>query len=162
MALIIVEGPDAVGKTTLINQLASELNLPIVKSYKPTSRSDIYAFSNWANACPRTPICDRHAAISDLVYGPIIRGATPSSLSLAQATIRNNYLIHVNPGKDIALKHLQDQKQMDGVIETYSQLYDGYEKLMEQLTPDFIYNWTNPRAFNVLVNNLVHFLERSK
>ena len=83
-------------------------------------------------------------------------------MSMAQSITRNNFLVYANPGKDTAIKHLADQDQMDGVIESYSHLYDEYEKLMEQLNPDFIYNWTNPRAFDVLVHNLIPFLERSK
>jgi hypothetical protein len=98
--MIIVEGMDNTGKTTLIETLAKHFNLPTVKSYRPFTREDIYALHSWISAAPQTVITDRHPSISDLVYGPTIRGSTPSSLKVAKSCRMNNYLIFCRPPTD--------------------------------------------------------------
>lgn len=162
MALIIIEGCDGTGKTTLIQSLAAELNLPIVKSYKPRSLVDIDQFDNWANACPRPPICDRHAAISDLVYGPIIRGSTPSTLEHAQAKINNNFLVYCAPPFTAVQNNIHVEPQMNGVKDQLRKIYTAYENLMYDLEPHFQYDYTVPGAHKALVTQLMHFLERNR
>ena len=159
--MIILEGADASGKTTLIYQLAAEFNLPIVKSYKPRTPDDIRLFHHWAAAAPRTPLLDRHAAISDLVYGPIIRKTTPSTVALAQHYLVDNFLVFCCPPYSTVEKTLHNEQQMDGVADNSLALYKGYEQLMEQLEPQFIYDWTNPRAFRSLCTHIQHYLTRS-
>ena len=162
MALIIIEGCDGTGKTTLLHKLAADLNLPIVKSYRPRTATDIQQFDNWANAAPRTPLCDRHAAISDLVYGPLLRGSTPSTLEMAKSRLNNNYLVFCQPPAQEVQANIFVEPQMDGVIQRLKDIYNRYELLMEDLGPNFVYDYTQPRAYDALINQLLHFLERVK
>lgn len=162
MALIIIEGCDGTGKTTLIQSLAAELNLPIVKSFKPRTPVDIDQFDNWANACPRTPLCDRHAAISDLVYGKILRGSTPSTLTMARSKLQGNFLIHCAPPLHFVKTNVHVEAQMEGVKSNLEKLYEGYEHLMSELEPHFTYDYTQETHFNTLVFQLLHFLERNR
>lgn len=155
--MIIIEGPDGMGKTTLIIQLAKELNLPVIRSRKPHSESDIIQLNNWANACPFPVLLDRHSSISDLVYGTVIRQHTPSTAELAKAHRLNNFLIYCRTGEP----NLEAEPQMDGVISNYPQIYLAYEKLMEELEPDFLYDWSNPKHYPSLLTNLTHYLHRS-
>ena len=70
--MIIVEGPDNSGKSTLIQALASQLKLPMARTYRmPQTEEDIQRWHNWANAAPHPLILDRHPAISDLIYSPL-------------------------------------------------------------------------------------------
>ena len=162
MPLIIIEGCDATGKTSLIKELASELNLPVIKSYKPPSEGDIKRFTYWASASPVTPILDRAPFISDLVYGPIIRGKTPCTLELTQELRTTAYLVHCSPPLSAIIRNLHNEKQMEGVDENLRGIYDAYESLMQILDADFIYDYTNPRAYKALVTQLTHYLERCK
>ncbi len=87
--MIIIEGMDNTGKTTLIHQLSQQFKLPSARTGTyPRKVSDILNWHNRASAAPRTLILDRHPAISDLVYGPIIRGSTCSTLEIAQVAGR--------------------------------------------------------------------------
>ena len=155
--MIIIEGPDGTGKTTLITQLANELNLPVIRNRKPHSQTDIIQLNNWANACPFPVLLDRHSSISDLVYGTIIRNHTHATHDLARSHRQNNFLIYCRTGEP----NLDAEPQMDGVLEHYPRIYSKYEKLMEELEPDFIYDWTNPKHYRALITNLLHYLHRS-
>jgi hypothetical protein len=158
--MIILEGMDSTGKTTLIHKLASGFNLPIIKSYKPKNMDDIKEFHAYAIMSPRTPLLDRHPAISDLVYGPICRGQTPSSIELAIHCTENKFLVYCDPGYSAILDTLNNEEQMVGVHTHSHELYQSYHELMEQLSPNFIYDWRNPRSLSALITNLTHYLAR--
>ena len=162
MSLIIVEGCDGTGKTTLIQALAADLNLPIIKSFKPQSRAHIDQFDNWAKACPRIPLCDRHSAISDIVYGKVLRGGTPSDLDLARSKLRNNFVVYCCPPLTAVQNNVHVEPQMKGVKEQLRQIYNAYEELMEELEPQFTYDYSQPGAYQALTHQLVHFLEMNR
>ena len=155
--MIIVEGPDGTGKTTLLTQLSNELNLPVLRSRKPHTQTDIQMLNNWANACPFPILLDRHSSISDLVYGTIIREHTHSSIDLAFAHRNNNFLIYCRTAKP----NIEAEQQMDGVVDHYPRIAAMYEQMMDHLEPDFIYDWTNPKAYPELITHLQHYLHRS-
>jgi len=68
--MIIIEGPDNVGKTTLANQLAKDLGVEVVHSIKPTDFQAGVDRLNWMASNPLI-IYDRVSCISEAVYGPI-------------------------------------------------------------------------------------------
>ena len=152
--MIICEGFDNTGKSWLCGAISKEFRLPLVKSYRPKAEYDIHQFNHWVNASPRAAVLDRHPAIADLIYGPILRGETPSSSELAQAARRNNYLVFCCPPIHSVIRSFGDRDQLEGVEENLQKLYQAYESLMESLEPDFIYDYTNPRAYRALINNL--------
>lgn len=79
--MIVLEGPDGAGKTTLANQLSAALNIAVQHSGgPPKSREEIIERQRTLNDRLRRKelfIADRVPLISDSVYGPIIRGGTP-------------------------------------------------------------------------------------
>lgn len=156
--MIIVEGMDNTGKTTLIETLAKHFNLPTVKSYRPFTREDIYALHSWISAAPQTVITDRHPSISDLVYGPTIRGSTPSSLKVAKSCRMNNYLIFCRPSTGNVFGTLGDRDQMGGVRENQEHLLEAYDQLMKNLEPNFLFNYTDPSHLPKLIKDLTHEL----
>jgi len=164
MPLIIIEGMDNTGKSRLAQHLAEQFRLPLAKTYRmPKSRDDIMTWHHWANACPHPMLLDRHPAISDLVYGPIVRN-TPSlsSLKLALSCRVDHYLIYCRPSTESVIRTYEEREQLPGSRENLHKLMQGYEKLMEELDPNYIYDWENPRALGVLSNHLTHSLERMK
>lgn len=73
---IIVEGPDGSGKTTLVNQLAEQLNMG-VRSFKQPEKDGIlgkqFEFYRDLSIDIYGTILDR-SFYSDMVYGPVFRG----------------------------------------------------------------------------------------
>jgi len=152
--MIIITGIDNSGKSSLALQLATHFNLPIVKSYKPQSLDHIKEFHSWANASPRPAILDRHCAIDDLVYGPIIRGKTPSSISQALECRKEAFLIFCCPSLQTILATYGDREQMEGTHQNLKKLYEAYQDLMLELEPDYVHDFTNPRSYPALIRNL--------
>lgn len=161
--MIIIEGFENVGKSTLVQQLSKHFRLPQARTYyMPQTEEDIARWHNWANAAPRPLILDRHPAISDLVYGPILRNTTPSSLSLANTLRHGHFLIYCRPHWDTIKRTFNEREQMKGTDTHFDQLLEAYDRLMDELNPDAIYNWENPRSLPALITHLTHALERMK
>jgi hypothetical protein len=76
--MIIVEGPDGAGKTTLIKDLSKFLGLevaPRVVSKEARAMTDLRVWTeqNLLKGFQKL-IFDRHRMISELIYGPALRG----------------------------------------------------------------------------------------
>src|SRR5215211_3588455 len=75
--LIIVEGPDGSGKTTLIEKLASEFNFPVMPRVVNKDTEAMVDLVKWTEEDltkgfgPR--IYDRHRLISEPIYGSVVR-----------------------------------------------------------------------------------------
>ena len=162
--MIIVEGCDNSGKSTLIQEMAETLKLAIARSYgRPRSLNDILNYQYWLAQCPQPLIIDRHPAISDLVYGPIIRHHTPAILQDAQelASLNTTYLVYCRPPYATMTSSLTTRPQMDGVLTQFSALSKAYDELMDTLQPHFTYDFTQPHHFEELVNDYRQFAERN-
>lgn len=75
--MIVVEGPDGAGKTTLIEALMERFDLPVaprVVSKDAVAMVDLmdWVDNNLEEGFQRT-IFDRHRLISETIYGPILR-----------------------------------------------------------------------------------------
>jgi hypothetical protein len=91
--VIIVEGPDGAGKTTLIGRLCQDLDLvkrsKFVKSNGDGSGTNDLFGDAYVDVCNQPDmgmmIYDRHPLISEYVYGPIVRGKLPEDFTTPQA-----------------------------------------------------------------------------
>jgi len=75
--MIIVEGPDGGGKSTLVQALAKGLNYPVAQRVVDKQTNALVDLQNWVDTnlmegFSRT-IYDRHRLISEPIYGPLIR-----------------------------------------------------------------------------------------
>jgi len=153
--MIIVEGMDNSGKSTLIEHLGKELCLPTARSnYVRANQSEVREWANWANASPRPLIVDRHPAISDLIYGKIIRGFTHSSESFAQEMRARHFLIYCSPPLHCIKESFGEREQMKGTHKNLETLYYAYEELMDRIKPDFFYDYNNPQHLVALTNQV--------
>lgn len=76
--MIIVEGPDGAGKTTLIEKLSNALELPIAPKVVDSHTNATTDLVKWVDyniekGLTRT-LYDRHRLISEPIYGPVVRG----------------------------------------------------------------------------------------
>jgi hypothetical protein len=143
--LIIVEGVDGSGKTTLIQnfrQVASRLCWIFARSGPPQSVLDLDETIRYLsrNRYYKTPlITDRHPLISEPIYGPIIRGKSlieeywDREEALDQIAAIADRVIYCRPDLQIALRSSKREPQMPGVHEQYWALYQAYDKAMEDL-----------------------------
>lgn len=75
--MIVVEGPDGSGKTTLIRHLARETGLPVAPRVVSKNAEAMVDLKQWVednvNAGFQATIFDRHRLFSEPIYGPILR-----------------------------------------------------------------------------------------
>lgn len=150
--IIITEGPDSSGKTTLIQALSEELKLARVGTY---DRTQPQHYQHWVEACPHNIITDRWPAISDLVYGPILGRGTWSSMKQADTP---HFLIYCRPQDSEIMNTIHNKPQLEGVIDNAKSILRAYDDLMAQLNPSFIYDYTQPRSYTTLINHLKRHL----
>lgn len=138
--MIIIEGCDNSGKTTLIQRLAEELKLlSITNRRRPQQREDVFNYT--ANmvmlSLHFSTIFDRWQAISEPIYGPICRGIgylEPGDTDYlhAVAQVANPLIIYCRP-QDSTILNFGERDQMEGVIENGRKLIEAYDHEMEHV-----------------------------
>lgn len=138
--MIIVEGMDNAGKTTLVDRLSEDLKLLRISNRKrPTGLTDMYWYAiSMVELSKQYPtIFDRWQIISEPIYGPICRGTDwPSQADLyaleAMTTAVNPLIIYCRPPDEVIL-NFGDRPQMEGVIDQAKQLIAAYDRAIERL-----------------------------
>jgi len=175
--LIIVEGPDGAGKTTLIQKLLSivpeywgvpwEL-APRVVSKDTSALVDLKEWTeNNLDQGFQRRIFDRHRLLSDPIYrialGKPFDPELYSSFWLTKAwnTFLNSvepYIIYCLPPLEVIKANLEGDLENIAVINHVDQIYMGYVSQLALLTSlyDYIYtyDYTQPNALDNLMNRL--------
>lgn len=139
--LVIIEGPDGAGKTTLIDKLIQSKRYFVLirNSGPPREVVDIYRFLNLIdNIPPAQPvILDRHPCISDRIYGPLLRSMDllrdkPSNWMLSRAEL----IVYCRPPTETILENVARTKgtQLGGVLENASKIIAEYDRLFLELS----------------------------
>lgn len=160
--IYLIEGPDGSGKTTLAQQLITERNATVLPR-NCTSRGGPFTermadYFQWTSmALPRLAeleelyILDRHPVVSELIYGPLLRGTAslgdnPAAFYKAFATLRfhTTLILCMPPKASVMANVLASDDQMDGVVESTEKLYQAYHEFWKaQLFPTMIrYDYT--------------------
>lgn len=150
--MIIVEGCDNTGKTTLVTKLAQDLRLISVNNRKrPQSRqeSEDYLHALLPLVKSHPTIFDRWQPISEPIYGPICRNTRilPFDAMEAQHRILSDVVHRPGPlviycrPKDSTILNFGDREQMTGVIEHAHTLIQEYDAMMP---------WLHDKWFRVL------------
>ena len=135
---IIIEGPDNAGKTMLGQALSERWEIPLVHSVRPEAswnEEDILRHSVF-QLRPQGAILDRVYAISEYIYGRIIRGKSDLGDRHYEALLdlydRNLLIIYCRPSDKTILDN-GERDQMDGVLAHHSQIIEEYDYVMREV-----------------------------
>lgn len=151
--LIVVEGMDNTGKTTLVNKLAHKTGYTVIPSRGP-DKDQVREWLKMAlqKAMEDDVIFDRISLVSEEIYGPLLRGGSvfePKEWDKlwAQFMLMNPAIIYCRPPREAIYGSISDREQMEGVSSNCSTLVDGYDYffrmvLQNHSTPFHVYDYT--------------------
>jgi cytidylate kinase len=141
--VIIIEGMDNTGKTTLATKLADDLKMVWVNNrHKPKSYEDMadWTYSMAELARRNNVLFDRWCAISEPVYGPICRNiniATEADLTglymYLQRMVPKHLVIWCKPPREVVISSIDTRDQMEGVVANTHKLLDEYDERMKKV-----------------------------
>lgn len=157
--MIILEGMDNSGKTTLAQRLLEEFSeLRITKSCGHASVPDALAWVAQAirNEDPRM-VYDRYFPISERVYGPILRHADifgSYTFDILSLTFRREPLIIYCRPPLFNISNWGERDQMNGVKDRLVELSERYDWLMDLIREMYLnsalvvnYDYTNEKGY---------------
>lgn len=136
--MIIVEGVDGAGKTTLIERLCGDLNLPLHPRASSSISGPVKDLFEWAADDVLTmaqqpfSLYDRHPLVSEYIYGPITRGQIDPRFfdrpgrEITRLFKLTTLVIFCDPGIETVLDNLKKAPQMPGVWENITTLHLAY------------------------------------
>ena len=173
--MIIIEGPDNSGKSTLIDSLVKDFNLLIAdKPHGPPK--------NIADLVNRTSklllrqdsaryILDRHPLFSEAIYGPILRNKNlwdeNKTMRDALLNILDNansegtvFIIYCRPPDEVVLnfdthlvKSYDTTEHLEGLKNKGHEIIKAYDNLMSSWA-DFKYNYKEKDSYKLLTQKL--------
>lgn len=141
MSLIVVEGVDASGKSTLLEN--SRLHIKnryfalLRHSCRPLSLLDVNAFLGLIRCNPVDLVVDRHPLISEPIYGKILRGhdlteEIVNSDEILHKTV--DRIIYCRPPVSLIRQNLDNKPQLALVKENINSLVVAYDHKMAALS----------------------------
>lgn len=138
MPLVIIEGPDGSGKTTLANSLLKGTGLPTILIRRSGSPGDKETIENQMELIqdlgkgPLNVIADRHPLISEQIYGKILRNQVWPGWSAGKVSsiLLNSFLIYCRPPRETIQSCLECNDQLEGVHERIGALIEEYDNLI--------------------------------
>lgn len=159
--VIIVEGCDFSGKSTLIDLLSKRLRAIVIKdnNIPPPSLETAHEWTARINSLSkdRVVICDRSLIISDPIYGSILREGSPLGIPPKLDNLDSEELlgpvllsclndlravVWCDPGLD-HIQHMDPETQMAGVVGSAAKIHQAYvdaRNFYSYLDP---YQWKN-------------------
>lgn len=167
--MIILEGPDGAGKTSLMSTLLDRF--PTIEEHERASSSKGGPVENifeWAQAdvqtWPLQPLSfyDRHPLISEPIYGPIVREYldprfhSTEGEDLALHMLQQGLIILCLPSVSKVIENvsLNVDDQMSGVVEHIQSIYHKYHRLAVSLRGRqnvFWYDYDRPGDLSQLI-----------
>lgn len=132
--MVIIEGMDNSGKTTLVNYLATEILCGVIRSPGPHTGEFLATWILLQNERLKVqPILfDRHPLISEKIYGVVLRSRNALAIYgdlMQYFRSLNPLIIYCRPPISNILD-FGDRDQMEGVKETATILLDKYDYTM--------------------------------
>lgn len=139
--MIIVEGPDGGGKSTLVRKLTTEFNVPQHERASHGVAGPVSNLFEWAHKDVVTmpdqeiSVYDRHPLISEYVYGPICRSTLPPGFTTttAHALVRmmapRVLVVVCRPPNSVLKAAVRPERDMPGVTEHIERIASAYDAL---------------------------------
>lgn len=167
--LVIVEGFDNTGKTSLIQGLSEDLKL-LVMNNRRKPPSEAYMEQYLRTVCSLGQdypvILDRLCTISEPVYG-VLRGRGPVITSEQEARhlhilrASDPLIIYCRPPTGVVL-NFGDRPQMDGVISNARSLLSAYDSRADSMARDGFrvvhWDFTN-YGYPWILNQVINYME---
>jgi len=164
--LIVIEGADGCGKSTLVKQLNKDLGLPVFHSGGPKTKGAMEKMLDdleIMSFCKQAYICDRVPFVSELVYSqafgrePVIPAKDLMDYWLLpdikivyckidQATALANMSREFKAHKPAEHTAIVEQRHAD-IVNIYDDLIDSAESARIKV---FEYDWTDPTHYEQL------------
>jgi hypothetical protein len=175
MSLIICEGMDNSGKSTLVSKLHEDLDIPIIK---PPSFNKIWAkgedavcdYILWLiDLCEQSKnmnfIMDRHPIISTAVYEPVLFGRNNLESHFFWPVLKHEFekcqpfIVYCRPSNE-TIKNFGNRAQMKGVIDHADALINQYDVIIDNryylkdFCRIFFFDWEEIEEYDILLNVL--------
>lgn len=137
--VVVLEGCDGAGKTTIAQHLEHHFGYTIVHS--PPTPADVDLVTRYTSlvTAPGRIVLDR-SFVSELVYGPILRGRSRISLEQAQHLARrvrerNGTLVHLTAPPTVLHNRLLERGgETVPTLQELQHIIDAYTELLAQLS----------------------------
>lgn len=151
--VVVLEGCDGTGKTTLVTALADRHGYVIVHSGRTPDGTGLATRYRAILATPGKIVLDR-SFISELVYGPLDHGRSrltiPAATDLAQrVAARGGVLVHLTSSPEIIIARLRTREEPVAAAERIRTIIDAYHSVFAALgraAPAVTIDTTVPRA----------------
>jgi len=168
--MIVVEGPDGCGKTTLCNQLQRDFDLSIERPQRGGEapvvpvRNRVYrALGRAVKGHQPAKIYDR-LYLSELVYGKVLRDKV--EFSAFEQLYINDLLkalrcpvIICMVDFDVAHDNLAKEPQLWGVEENYRRIYYAYEQYIHRQPGVTQYDYEVADSYKKVSNEIAEYLQ---
>lgn len=173
--MLIVEGPDGAGKTTLIAELKRYLPWPVAPKVvdKDTQRMvniEDWVVENLERGYQRT-IFDRHRLLSEPIYGPVLRGDHAWEPMMdgryeewfSRLVNIRPVILYCLPPFEVVKANVENDPDNSVVAPVIAPLYSGYvtqsAMMLETRAPTVIYDYTSD-SFDALLATLTRLALR--
>jgi hypothetical protein len=168
MTRIVVEGPDGAGKTNLIERLVAQTNYELMERASDSVRGPVNDLSGYVERDvydreDNDRLYDRHPLISDLIYGPVIRGQIgfdDRSLGWLTGMLEMFYghrplVVYCLPPWSEVHRNVQEGVHMSGVSVNIHKVYQLYyaRHCLDAAAGRWVFHWdyTRPQNFDHLL-----------
>lgn len=143
--IIVIEGPDNAGKTTLSLWLAKQLKAILIKNEDVPIRDPAHLYSLVglglaAQAIAPHVIFDRHPAISEPIYGGILRGK--STIDSSRQSISYTFIdviIYCRPPSYVIKKSFLQRDQKSGVLDHLDDIIEAYDLWSSSIPEEILF-----------------------
>jgi len=152
--LIILEGADGTGKSSLGVRLSQDLTVAVISHVKPKSLGQYKLLINLAHSLSLSHgiyVMDRHPFISDSIYSSVMD--SPRFSQNSDIWDKSSFVIYCRPTTfdiDLRYKAHKPHSELLNVIQNKNGVRDSYDLVVEPLS-DFIYNFRREDDYNKLL-----------
>jgi GTPase SAR1 family protein len=163
-----VTGPDNTGKTTLVNRLSKNLDIPVEPRYHTLPPKDGVDYFKWGMSVlekgDKTNILLDRGIIDEFVYGPILRGGMVFDTyykvkSLIDGLIESNVtIIFCQTPISVQLSNFDERSQLQGVKENIKLINKWFEYVLYSWPFMYLvklrYDFTKPMAYENIIKEI--------